>query len=180
MRAIEHHARVAELADAPDLGSGGREAVGVRVSPLAPTLTCAPLSLTQESGEPGWLSCSHLLTRSRCHPSQPGPVASSRYPHQSEVGMETLDENAITIYTDGSCYASPRLGGLGYLYATVDGSGNPVLHEESPGASRPSSVTTVTGTARRRRPRPRTPRRAPRTGSCPRRSEAPCRRPRRR
>ena len=31
-------ARVAELADAPDLGSGGREAVGVRVSPLAPPL----------------------------------------------------------------------------------------------------------------------------------------------
>jgi hypothetical protein len=30
------NARVAELADAPDLGSGGREAVGVRVSPLAP------------------------------------------------------------------------------------------------------------------------------------------------
>jgi WD40 repeat protein/DNA-binding SARP family transcriptional activator len=29
------NARVAELADAPDLGSGGREAVGVRVSPLA-------------------------------------------------------------------------------------------------------------------------------------------------
>jgi hypothetical protein len=32
-------ARVAELADAPDLGSGGREAVGVRVSPLAPPQT---------------------------------------------------------------------------------------------------------------------------------------------
>src|SRR5690348_12063134 len=30
-------ARVAELADAPDLGSGGREAVGVRVPPFAPS-----------------------------------------------------------------------------------------------------------------------------------------------
>jgi ribonuclease HI len=46
--------------------------------------------------------------------------------------METLDEFAITIYTDGSCYASPRVGGLGYLYATVDAKGNPVLHEECP------------------------------------------------
>ena len=29
-------AKVAELADAPDLGSGGRKAMGVRVPPFAP------------------------------------------------------------------------------------------------------------------------------------------------
>ena len=32
-----YDAKVAELADAPDLGSGGREAVGVRVPPFAPS-----------------------------------------------------------------------------------------------------------------------------------------------
>ena len=31
-------AKVAELADAPDLGSGGREAVGVQIPPFAPIL----------------------------------------------------------------------------------------------------------------------------------------------
>ncbi len=39
-------AKVAELADAPDLGSGGREAVGVRVPPFAPT-RCARLALKE-------------------------------------------------------------------------------------------------------------------------------------
>ncbi len=29
-------AKVAELADAPDLGSGGRKAVGVQIPPFAP------------------------------------------------------------------------------------------------------------------------------------------------
>jgi hypothetical protein len=32
------HAKVAELADAPDLGSGSRKALGVRLPPFAPTL----------------------------------------------------------------------------------------------------------------------------------------------
>ena len=33
-------ARVPELADGPDLGSGARRGVGVRVPPLAPLLSC--------------------------------------------------------------------------------------------------------------------------------------------
>ena len=50
-------ARVAELADAPDLGSGARKGVGVQISPLAPPLTCKPLLpsvirvLRQERGQ---------------------------------------------------------------------------------------------------------------------------------
>jgi ribonuclease HI len=46
--------------------------------------------------------------------------------------MEQLDENALNIYTDGSCYSSPRVGGIGFLFITVDGWGNPVIREESP------------------------------------------------
>ena len=34
--AIRGDAKVAELADAPDLGSGGRKAMGVQVPPFAP------------------------------------------------------------------------------------------------------------------------------------------------
>src|SRR3954467_4006472 len=33
---LSAHAKVAELADAPDLGSGSRKAMGVRVPPFAP------------------------------------------------------------------------------------------------------------------------------------------------
>ena len=36
-RVVSHNAKVAELADAPDLGSGGRKAVWVRVPPFAST-----------------------------------------------------------------------------------------------------------------------------------------------
>jgi ribonuclease HI len=46
--------------------------------------------------------------------------------------MTQLDENALNIYTDGSCYPSPRLGGVGYLFATVDEHGRPAIHEECP------------------------------------------------
>lgn len=46
--------------------------------------------------------------------------------------MEQLDENALNIYTDGSCYPSPRVGGVGYLFVTVDEQGHPVIREESP------------------------------------------------
>ena len=61
--AIGHHARVAELADAPDLGSGGREAVGVRVSPLAPVLT---------SGNAMWIGSA------AGHGIDPAPIAHTR------------------------------------------------------------------------------------------------------
>ncbi|MGA2455611.1 MAG: ribonuclease H [Solirubrobacteraceae bacterium] len=38
--------------------------------------------------------------------------------------MEYLDENDLNIYTDGSSYASPRRGGIGILFVTVDDEGN--------------------------------------------------------
>jgi ribonuclease HI len=46
--------------------------------------------------------------------------------------MEQLDENALNIYTDGSCYPSPRVGGVGYLFIMVDSNGHPRIYEESP------------------------------------------------
>ena len=39
---FETCARVAELADAPDLGSGSRKAMGVRLPPFAPAFACLP------------------------------------------------------------------------------------------------------------------------------------------
>jgi hypothetical protein len=47
------------LADAPDLGSGGRKAVGVQIPPLAPLLTCG--SFSAGVGGPG-PECPFLLT----------------------------------------------------------------------------------------------------------------------
>src|SRR3712207_6511145 len=46
--------------------------------------------------------------------------------------MEDLDETALNIYTDGSCYSSPRVGGIGFLFITVDDAGEPEVHEECP------------------------------------------------
>lgn len=43
-----------------------------------------------------------------------------------------LDEKALNIYTDGSCYHSPRVGGVGFLLVTVDENGNEVIYEECP------------------------------------------------
>ena len=39
---------------------------------------------------------------------------------------EYLDEEAINIYTDGSSFLSPRRGGVGILFVTVDANGNEV------------------------------------------------------
>lgn len=33
--------------------------------------------------------------------------------------MQQSDENALNIYTDGSCLPAPRRGGAGYLFITV-------------------------------------------------------------
>src|SRR4051794_24171472 len=45
--------------------------------------------------------------------------------------MTVLDENALSIYTDGS--SSPtRKGGVGFLFITVDDGGEPVVIEECP------------------------------------------------
>jgi ribonuclease HI len=41
-------------------------------------------------------------------------------------------ENTLTIYTDGSCYSSPRRGGAGFLFVTINSAGDEVVHEESP------------------------------------------------
>lgn len=46
--------------------------------------------------------------------------------------MEQLDENALNIYTDGSCRPSPRRGGVGFLFITVDEDGHEQVHEECP------------------------------------------------
>lgn len=54
--------------------------------------------------------------------------------------MQQLDENALKIYTDGSCFPSPRVGGVGYLFVTVDDDGNEVIHEESLSDGRPPPI----------------------------------------
>ena len=43
-----------------------------------------------------------------------------------------IDENALNIYTDGSCYYSPRRGGIGILYVWANAEGN---EESEPFAS---------------------------------------------
>ena len=45
------------------------------------------------------------------------------------MNAETLDENAITIYTDGSSYQRPRAGGIGIVFVTVDEQGHEVVEE---------------------------------------------------
>ena len=46
--------------------------------------------------------------------------------------MENLDDNALNIYTDGSSYPGPRMGGTGFLFIAVDESGNAEIREDSP------------------------------------------------
>lgn len=46
--------------------------------------------------------------------------------------MEQLDETALNIYTDGSCRPSPRRGGVGFLFITVDEDGHEQVLEQCP------------------------------------------------
>jgi ribonuclease HI len=46
--------------------------------------------------------------------------------------VDVIDENAINIYTDGSCYSGPRRGGMGILFVVVDQDGHEVVYEEQP------------------------------------------------
>ena len=48
---LASRAKVAELADAPDLGSGGRKALGVRLPPFARLRSCLRVSLGAQAGE---------------------------------------------------------------------------------------------------------------------------------
>ncbi len=43
-------------------------------------------------------------------------------------------ENALNIYTDGSCYSGPRRGGIGIIFVTINEAGDEVVEEiELPG-----------------------------------------------
>lgn len=46
--------------------------------------------------------------------------------------MEQLDETALNIYTDGSCRPSPRRGGIGFLFITVDENGHEQVLDQCP------------------------------------------------
>lgn len=46
--------------------------------------------------------------------------------------MEQLDDKALNIYTDGSSYSSPRVGGVGFMFIAVDDEGEQETHEECP------------------------------------------------
>lgn len=45
------------------------------------------------------------------------------------VAMKAIDDEALTIYTDGSSYQGPRRGGVGILFVTVDDSGHERVDE---------------------------------------------------
>jgi len=47
--------------------------------------------------------------------------------HGIIVTVKAIDDEALTIYTDGSSYQGPRRGGIGFLFVTVDDAG----HERS-------------------------------------------------
>ncbi len=50
--------------------------------------------------------------------------------------VDVIDDNAVNIYTDGSCYQEPRLGGLGILFVVVNDLGDDVVFEEQPAGYR--------------------------------------------
>ena len=43
--------------------------------------------------------------------------------------VDTIDENAINIYTDGSSYSTPRIGGIGIRFITVGSDGYEIVEE---------------------------------------------------
>lgn len=46
--------------------------------------------------------------------------------------MERLDDHALSVYTDGSSYESPRRGGYAFLFVTTGEDGEEVVHQFSP------------------------------------------------
>lgn len=46
--------------------------------------------------------------------------------------MEIHDDNALIIYTDGSCKNKPRRGGYAFILVSVDDAGEEVTHERNP------------------------------------------------
>jgi ribonuclease HI len=49
--------------------------------------------------------------------------------------VEIHDDNALVIYTDGSCKNKPRRGGYAFILVAVDEAGLPVTHEYAPPGS---------------------------------------------
>src|SRR5437867_4146887 len=45
--------------------------------------------------------------------------------------QDALDDDALTIYTDGSMFGSPRRGGIGIRFAWIDEKGDERTHDES-------------------------------------------------
>lgn len=43
--------------------------------------------------------------------------------------VKPIDDEALTIYTDGSSYQGPRRGGVGILFVTVDDDGHERINE---------------------------------------------------
>jgi ribonuclease HI len=46
--------------------------------------------------------------------------------------MDNVDENAVNIFTDGSSYSNPRVGGMGFRIITINGEGHDVVHDHQP------------------------------------------------
>ena len=63
--------------------------------------------------------------------------------------MEQLEEKALNIHTDGSCYESPRKEGVSYLFVSVDEQGTPDTRgEPSAPAARKLAGSHRAGTTR--------------------------------
>lgn len=45
----------------------------------------------------------------------------------SELQLPVLHENALNIFTDGSMFSSPRSGGIGIIFVTINDAGNPQI-----------------------------------------------------
>jgi len=54
--------------------------------------------------------------------------------------MLSLDENAINVFTDGSCKERPRRGGIGYRIVTADERGHEAFEDFSPNGYHGDSI----------------------------------------
>jgi hypothetical protein len=70
-----NHRESGGMADAPDLGSGARKGVGVRLSPLAPPLTWEP-----SAAGLAWMRVVMVSLLTLAHRARPGHIGDERLP----------------------------------------------------------------------------------------------------
>jgi RNase H len=65
-------------------------------------------------------------------PKPPAPPVDARHTSAYRQYVEIHDDNALVIYTDGSCLPRPRRGGFAYLLVSVDQAGAEVTFPYNP------------------------------------------------